>query len=95
MGLEPGGCGERRWLSLGWGRPLRAPRGGYRNPSGRRGRFLGWAGSALPPALLPLAARFFLVPARRVLAARSRAGKRAGLARGHGWLPLPGRVLLR
>lgn len=49
MGLEPGSAAGRRWPPPGWCRPLRSPRGGYRNPSGpERGRFLGRAGSASP-----------------------------------------------
>lgn len=47
MGLEPGSAAGRRRPPPGWCRPLRAPRGGYRNPSGRGG--VSSAALAAPP----------------------------------------------
>lgn len=74
-GARAGVCGGEAAAAAGLVPPLRAPRGGYRNPSGRpRGRFLGWAGSASPRPPLPAAAGAFLVPSPRLPAAPSRAG---------------------
>lgn len=100
MGLEPGSAAGRRWLPPGWCRPLRAPRGGYRNPSGpERRRFLGRTGSASPCPPPAGCCRGFSCAAPEAAGCpepHRRAGQGwAGLPPGHGWLPLPRRVFLR
>lgn len=88
---------ERRSAAGRLGPPLPALRGAA-TESRAAGGGVSLAGLAAPsprPASLPLAAVFPPVPPLGLLAAWSRAGKRAGLAARHGWLPLPWRLLLR